>query len=252
METRRSSISIPRRKSNVSRKSSNKNLAKQKERKRWMITELLRLGRLQQAALCCSTMYRKAKAIDDGLLLGEIWVRMGNRKEACSKHLRRLLSKLKTATVTQLVIEQVGICAQLLTRLQDYNTAEGAFIIQCQRADEMHGHFHVITSDCFMTAGAFYNHWAQIATAEGFRIRYRALACQFAGKALLVRINVLGEHDKRTAACHNNLGLLLRADGDLEGSYRELLFAREGRRMAHGKFYMRSGQFPELKSENFS
>ena len=43
-----------------------------------MINELLRLGRLQQAALCCSTMYRASKSIEDGLLLGEIWARNDN------------------------------------------------------------------------------------------------------------------------------------------------------------------------------
>ena len=200
-----------------------KHQAKQKERNRWMVSELLRLGRLQQAAMCCSTMYRSSKSIDDGLLLAEIWVRMGNRKTACSKHLRRLLVKLKKSKHTQLVVESVGVCGQLLMRLQDYQSAEQAFVMQCMLANELHGHLHVITSDCFMTTSAFYHHCAQEASKkqqekkqQDEKQRYQSLACQFAGKALLVRINVLGEHDKRTAACHNNLGLVLRAEESFE------------------------------------
>jgi hypothetical protein len=224
------------RRRSIATKQSAKHQTKQKARTRWMINELLRLGRLKQAALCCSTLYRTTKSTDDGLLLGEIWARMGNRRNACVKHLTRLINKLKKHPITQIAIESIGVCAHLYVRLGQNVAAETSFVLQCQYAHELHGQLHVSTSDCFMTACAFYNQRAQDPKMkETERKKYRTLACQFAGKALLVRINVLGELDKRTASCHYNLGLLLRANGDLDSAYRELLFAREGRKNAFGE-----------------
>ena len=161
---------------------------------------------------------------------------MGNRRNACVKHLTRLINKLKKHPITQIAIESIGVCAHLYVRLGQNVAAETSFVLQCQYAHELHGQLHVSTSDCFMTACAFYNQRAQDPKMkETERKKYRTLACQFAGKALLVRINVLGELDKRTASCHYNLGLLLRANGDLDSAYRELLFAREGRKNAFGE-----------------
>ena len=92
------------------------------------------------------------------------------------------------------------------------------------RIENLYGEKHLATSDCYNLIAAFYTHVGD----------FRA-ALEYCGKALVIRLAVLGLSHQCTADSHYNIGLLYRLNGDPFEAIREFGYARRIRTDVFGE-----------------
>ena len=92
------------------------------------------------------------------------------------------------------------------------------------RVENLYGEKHLATSDCYNLVAAFYTHVGD----------FRA-ALEYCGKALVIRLAVLGLSHQCTADSHYNIGLLYRLNGDPFEAIREFGYARKIRSSIFGE-----------------
>ncbi|CAK9015632.1 Delphilin (Glutamate receptor, partial [Durusdinium trenchii] len=116
-----------------------------------------------------------------------------------------------------------SMLAELYMLDHNFQTAKALYYTYMRRIEALYGTSHIATSDCYNVLAAFFTHRGEYGTA-----------LEYCTKALIIRMEQLGENHAVTADSHFNMGLLYRLHGRPKDAKREFSIARDIRKTLFG------------------